>query len=147
MAKRVSTEIGYKGAQSIYYATREVAEYVGLPLNTLVTINFSMSEIRPESATEAFGLIRNNHLGKWAQRPCKGAGEPYKLTYAYAFENARENDVYLEMGEGKPHNVHVLWYVHVPPKRRFDFENRLYQAVDYVLGNGCQRYCRLENSV
>ena len=137
MPKQQSNEIGYKATQSIYYASNEVADYIGYPLNTLVTINFSLADIDPALATDAFKFIRSDRMAKWAKRPRKGQGAPFPLTYAYAFENARGGQAFEEIGPDLPHNIHVLWYVHVPPNRHLDFEGRLIEVLDEAAGHIC----------
>ena len=135
MVSRASTAIGYKGAQSIYYASREVANYAGYPLNTLITINFALTAISPLKCVEAFARLRTNHFNKWATRPGAGVGAAFDPTYFYVFENAKENEIYLEVGEGLPHNIHTHWHAHIPASRRFDFENRVFEWLDYVAGS------------
>jgi hypothetical protein len=50
------------------------------------------------------------------------------------FENAKEDVVYDQIGNGLPHNVHVHWYVHIPPQRMHDFSCRIYEWLDFVSG-------------
>lgn len=131
MAARLSTEIGFKGTQTLYYAQRQ-ANRIDLPLNTLLTINFSHTTIAPQNAVPAFGRWRNSHFGKWARRPQKGKGKPFEPTYAYWFENKRGAEVYDEIGDGLPHNVHVQMYAHVPVDRFFDLRGRAFEWLDFI---------------
>lgn len=48
--QKLSKTIGYKGTQTLYYAGREVDKWVGCPLNTLITINFSHTAVAPKEA-------------------------------------------------------------------------------------------------
>ena len=134
MAALHTTEIGFKGTQTLYYAQQQ-AERIGLPLTTLITMNFSHTVIAPWDATLAFGRWRTNHFCKWARRPQKGRGRSFEPTYAYWFENKRNPVVYEEIGEGLPHNVHVQMYAHVPAERIFDLRGRSYEWLDYIAGD------------
>lgn len=129
-----STCIGYKGAQTLYYAHQQ-AEKIDLGLNTFVTINFALTNIAPWEAVSAFGRLRMNHFNKWIKRPQKGKGQPCDPTYYYYFENERDDIAYEEIGEGLPHNVHVHWYLHVPPPRAHNFDGLVYEWLDYIAGD------------
>lgn len=133
MARPVSTEIGWKGTQTHYYAEKQ-AENIGLPLNTKITLNFDLTSIQPWDATAAFGKWRTQRFNKWARRPCKGRGKAFEPTYAYVFENKKDPIVYNEIGEGLPHNVHVHMYAHIPAERLFDFSGRAYEWLDEMAG-------------
>lgn len=134
MAARASTEIGFKGTQTLYYA-QEQSERIGLPLNTLITINFRHTVIGPAKAVGAFGKWRTNHYCKWCRRPQKGRGKSFEPTYAYWFENKRDDEIYDEIGEGLPHNVHVQMYAHTPAERIFDLRGRVFEWLDFVAGD------------
>ena len=152
-----STSIGYKAAQTLYYAIGEQAERIGLPLNTWVTINFSLTAIDPWDSVQAFKDWRYNYFNKWARRPRKGQGQSFAPTIAYVFENKRGNDVYDEIGPDLPHNVQVHALFHIPPERQHDFECRAFEWLDAVTGgisaanaidirvvtqdNGIKNYC------
>lgn len=133
MPRPHSTSIGHKAAQTLYYA-RQQAEYIGLGLNMLVTINFGLTSIRPEEATAAFGRLRTNHFNKWCRRPRKGRGTPCEPTYCYYFENARDGVAFEKISEGVPHNVHVHWEAHVPPKRQHEFRLLVREWLDFISG-------------
>lgn len=140
--RSISTCMGYKAAQTLYYAIGNQAERIGLPLNAWVTINFSMTAIAPWDAVPALIRIRNNHYSKWARRPRKGKGSAFEPTYIYVFENKRENEIfgdiiYEEIGPDLPHNVHAHMFMHVPPNRQHDFECLIYEWVDFVAGRIC----------
>lgn len=134
MAARLSMEIGFKGTQTLYYAQRQ-AERIGLPLNTLMTINFSHTDIAPWEAVPAFGRWRSNHFCKWARRPQKGQGKPFEPTYAYWFENKKGAEVYGDVSEGLPHNIHVQMYAHVPVERVFNLRGRAFEWLDFIAGS------------
>ena len=129
-----SIAIGHKAAQTLYYA-RQQADYIDLGLNTLITINFGLTSIPPELAVTVFGRLRTNHFNKWCRRPRKGQGDPCDPTYCYYFENARDGQAFEEIGDGLPHNVHVHWEAHVPPKRQHDFRMLAREWLDFVAGD------------
>lgn len=132
----VSQELGYKATQTLHYAVHEQANRIGLPLTHWVTINFANTVIAPEQAVPLFGKLRTHHFNKWALRPCKGKGTAFQPTYAYVFENARDDteEIFDEIGPGLPHNVHVHWAVHLPGNRVFDFEQRIWEWLDQRCG-------------
>lgn len=131
---RQSTCIGYKAAQTLYYAVGEQAERIGLPLTQLVTINFSMTSIEPAEATKGFQKLRRSHFNKWATRPCRGSGNAFTPTYAYIFENERDGISFDIIAAGAPHNAHVHWLAHVPASRLHDFTMRLPGWLDAISG-------------
>lgn len=124
--------IGYKGAQTLYYAG-EQAERIGLPLNNWVTINFASTAVAPWDASAVFQKYRNNYYSKWARR--LKMGRAFAPTWAYVFENERDGVPFMEIGPGLPHNVHVHWRVHVPPALQFDFECLAEEWLDAVAGS------------
>lgn len=132
-----SRYLGYKAAQSLYYSIAGLPERIGYPLTHLVTINFADTDITPEKAVEVFSALRRSRFNKWAARPATGKGAAFQPTYAFCFENARGGDVYDEIGEGKPHNVHVHWLVHIPGTRLHDFIMRLNEWLDHYNGRVC----------
>lgn len=121
---RTSHALGYKASQTLYYAMHEHAARIGCPLTHWVTINFALTTVDPWEAVPVFQKIRKNHFNKWARRPGKNGGAAFQPTYAYVFENARDDEVFDEIGPGLPHNVHVHFAVHLPPSRVFEFETR-----------------------
>jgi hypothetical protein len=134
---RSSVHIGYKAAQTLYYAVGEQAERIGLPLTHLITLNFSMTSVPPENATNAFQRLRLSYFNKWATRPRLRAGAAFVPTYAYIFENERHGVPFNVMAPGEPHNVHVHWLAHIPARRLYDFTLRLQGWVDAVSGALC----------
>lgn len=135
MGREASLSIGQKAASSVYYAVGSQAERIGLPLNHLVTYNFSAAGFDPREAVPAFGRLRLNYFNKWAARPPAGL-LPTTAAYAYSFENYRDDDdhAFETMEEGDPHNVHVHWLVHVPGARAHDFEGRAHEWLEAVIG-------------
>jgi len=133
MARPVSIEIGWKGTQTHYYAEGQAIN-IGLPLNTQITLNFSLAAIQPWDATTAFGKWRTQRFNKWARRPCKGRGKAFDPTYAYVFENKKDPLVYNQIGSNLPHNVHVHMYAHIPAERIFDLRARAYEWLDAISG-------------
>jgi hypothetical protein len=123
-----SLHIGRKGGQSQYYAD-EQAERIGLPLNQLVTINFRHTTIDPRQAVPAFAAIRARY-SKWSRRVA--ALQP---TYGYVFENSEAGVPYLVVDASAPHNVHVHWRLHIPPKRFYEFQDILWDWLEAVVGS------------
>jgi len=134
----VSHDFGYKAAQTLYYATGEQSVRVGLPLNTWMTINFSMTPIEPWEAVGQFQRWRDNHFRKWARRPQKGRGKPFDPAFAYVFENATKTEVFETIGPDCPHNVNAHCYLHIPPERLYDFRARAVEWMDFIAGEICQ---------
>lgn len=134
MAQPRSTTIGHKAAQTLYYA-RQQAEHIGRDLNMLITINFAQTSIPTEMATKAFERLRMNHFNKWCRRPKKGQGKPCEPTYRYYFENARDGEVFNEIGDGLPHNVHVHWEANIPANRQHEFKLLVMEWLDYIAGD------------
>jgi len=132
-----SSQIGPKGAQTLYYATVEQANRIGLPLNVFVTVNFACTTISPEAAVPAFQKLLHNHYAKWISRPRKNAGTKAPPTYAYVFENCRDDEVFDQIGPGLDHNVHVHALFHVPPGRFHDFSQLMVQWLDAVADDIC----------
>lgn len=130
---RASLRIGAKATQTNYYSV-EQAMRLGLPFSHRVTINYASTVIDPRKAVESFSKLRRHHFNKWVMRPRKNAGSACAPTYAYAFENVRENVAFLTMDPGDPHNVHVHWDLHMPANRAFDFENELWSWVERTTG-------------
>ena len=135
MPPRRSRRIGYKGAQTLYYAIGEQAERIELPLTQYITINFTLAGIKPEIAVDVFRALRSNHFAKWARRPGRNNGKPFQPAFAYYFENERDGTAFTETGTDKPHNVHVHWLVHVPSQRLFDLAGRLHSWLDALCGH------------
>ncbi len=121
---KLSFEIGYKAAQTLYYA-EEQAERIGLPLNTSVTINLSLLGIQPRLAVATFGKFRNQRFSPWSRRPgSRLIARAAVPTYSYGFENSRDGVAFMDP-DGE-HNVHVHWAVHVPPARSMEFGHQLH---------------------
>jgi hypothetical protein len=137
LVAQASRHLGYKAAQSLYYAIGTQAERIGLPLTHCVTINFAETGILPWEAPAQFGHLRRDRFNKWATRPRTGAGRAVPPTYAFIFENVRDKRAYDAMGPGLPHNVHVHWLVHIPPERSYDFRARVVEWVDELAGIYC----------
>lgn len=115
-----SHAIGQKSAQSLYHAF-QLAERLGLPLETHVTINFAATACDGCMAVPIFAKLRRDLFGKWAMR-----GAPaFHQTGVYAFENVRDGIPFQTIEPGGDHNVHVHWALHVPAHRKREFEERL----------------------
>lgn len=125
-----SMRIGKKAAQTIYYAVGEQAQRIGLPLTHHVTINFSLTDIDPATATTAFAKLRRNYFDKWARRPRRGAGTAFAPAYAYVFENSRDGRPFETVASGEPHNVHVHWVLHLPADRVYEFKMKMFEWLD-----------------
>ncbi len=137
MPQKHSFDLGYKAAQTLYYAIGEQATRIGMPLNTSVTINFSSTDISPAKAVGVLQKILQGRFRGWATRPRKGAGPAFKPTWAYVFENRRDDQVFLEIGEGTPHNIHCHVLFHIPRTRRHDFERMMWEWLDSFCVSPC----------
>lgn len=101
--------IGKKGAQTLYYAA-EVANYLHLPLNYFITINFKETIIPSLKINDAFLKLKAK-LTRWlkSSSKCKEAIEP---TFAWVFENCINGQGCDDIDEH--HNIHVHWVMHIP---------------------------------
>jgi hypothetical protein len=131
MVLKFSSALGHKATQTLYYAI-EQAERINLPLNAYTTLNFALTTIPAHSAVQAFGKLRANYYNKWARRPRRGQRPAYEPTYAYVFENTIDGKACTALEPDGSHNVHVHWLVHVPAKRRHDFDGLVYGWLDRV---------------
>lgn len=127
--------VGPKAAQTNYYADMQAAR-LKLPINVRVTINFTLLGVEPEDATFVFRKMRSSRFAKWVSRPRKGCGPAAPPTDYHGFENRRGDEVYRQIGPGLPHNVHAHWSMHIPTKRRRDFEAELHRWVNEIAGHG-----------
>lgn len=127
--------VGPKAAQTNYYADMQAAR-LKLPINVRVTINFTLLGVEPEDATFVFRKMRSSRFAKWVSRPRKGCGPAAPPTDYHGFENRRGDEVYRQIGPGLPHNVHAHWSMHIPTKRRRDFEAELQRWVNEMAGHG-----------
>ena len=130
-----SHALGYKAAQTLYYAIGEQAERIGFPFTHSVTLNFSETAVDPWDAIGVFSKLRLRRFAPWLRRPRKFAGPAVPPTYAFVFENSKDKKPFLTMNPGDPHNVHVHWLVHIPTERAHDFGHRLYEWLE-ELGDG-----------
>lgn len=129
MAASQSQFIGTKAASTTYYAAVQ-AERIGLPLNRVVTINYSCCpEIEPWEAPAAFKTLRNHYFAPFSRRPGLKYAKSVACapTYVFTFENERDGQAFLTMKPGDPHNVHVHWHVHVKPERFHEFEGIVWE--------------------
>ncbi len=118
---RVSHFIRRKTAANIHHAIR-IADALGSPLNTFVTVNFSMTACEVEKVSEAFARLRNSRFSHWARRPSRRSGAaPFKPAFIWV----------IEAGGGV---TAAHWLVSIPPERRADFEKKLAKWIDAVAG-------------
>lgn len=132
-SRRTTEWVGQKAAQTLYYAEQQAAR-IGYPLNWNITINFSRLGIAPKEAGRAFSKIRSQRFAPWVRRPSKAAqAHAAPPTYSYGFENCRDGQ---PLGvEGRDHNVHVHWAVHVPPQRQRHLEGLLHRWITHIIGD------------
>jgi hypothetical protein len=108
-----SDHINEKPSKNFHHAIR-LAKSVCLPLNRMVTVNFSHTSVPPEQTDRSFRTIRAA-FGKWARRPKQSnVMEAVPPTYIWVIENPGSNG-----------HLHVHWAVHVPAARYKDFTKRL----------------------
>lgn len=133
MKPTISTAIGHRAAQTLYYAI-EQAERIKYPLTHLATLNFSSTVCHPHRACAAFQTLRLHHFNKWAARPRVNTGPAFPPTYFYAFENATEEIAFTD--PDGDHNVHVHWALHLPLVRVEEFSGIVWEWMDRVAGGG-----------
>ncbi len=111
-AARQSQHINYKPAHNVYHAV-QIAEVLGYPLSTLVTINFARTDCPPGQESARWSRLRRLFFTPWISRP------PRKL------RRERDPNAYVWTLENHGGCVHLHWLVHVPPDRMSDFKTRL----------------------
>lgn len=121
---KTTAYIGKKGAQTLYYAAK-VAEYIRLPLNYFITINFSETDIPALQINTAF-LKLKRQLTRWLLLSSKHK-EAIEPTFAWVFENCIS-------GQGcdiidEQHNIHVHLAIHIPE----GYENDIFAKVKSLL--------------
>lgn len=111
---RGSFYLPHRAAANVTRA-REFADALGRSLNTMVSINYGLTDCRPEDMSASFERLRDNYFGPWFRRTLRGPLEPAE----------RGPPTYVWVAEGRPghHNVH--WMVHVPAALRSEFDRRL----------------------
>jgi hypothetical protein len=117
---KYSEHINRKPASNVYHGIR-IAETIGLPLNTFVSLNLKLTKCPPEEASEAFKKMRDT-FAKWVRRPSvKIKNTTAAPTYVWVIENPNGH-----------HNVH--WLVHVPKKRKKEFEKLIHKLAAIYFG-------------
>ncbi len=122
-ASRSTHFINRKPAANFWHAFN-FAEEIGRPFTLSVTLNFAHTDCPPEAMTPQFMSLLDKKFGPWWRRPSRlqklaPQGAP---AYAWVAEN----------GSGQP-GIH--WAVHIPERRRADFEARLPGWVKAVAGD------------
>jgi len=118
---RTSAHINRRPASNIHHAVR-IAEYIGLPLNRFVTVNFELTGCGGTGASARFAKLRNNYFGKWARRPqAQHRAIAVPPTYVWV----------IERGGGQ---LAAHWLLHVPPNRFDAFEACLPAWIAAVAG-------------
>src|SRR5690349_19025156 len=107
MAERVTSHINHVPAVNIHHATR-FAQRSGLPLNTLVTINFTELDVAA-SASRIFRKFLAQRFAPWLRRSAPSTAKP---TYVWAIENTAKT-------------VAAHWMVHIPKRTRRAFVSKL----------------------
>jgi hypothetical protein len=117
---RVSHHIKQPTVAAILNAVN-LAREKGLPLNYMVTLNFSKTNCPEEAVSEIFALLRDNHCTPYLRRPQKRRGlDGVQHTYVWTLEN---------------HNgVHGHWLVHLPEGRDGLFMEKLPLWLEKVTG-------------
>jgi hypothetical protein len=124
---RVSVHINRKPAGNIHHAIR-LAEHLGVPLNTFVTINYALTSCQPEHVSRSFETLRRNYFTPWLRRP------PARLKVAAS------PSAYIWVLEAAGGNVALHWLINIPPKRAADFASRLFDwlaAVGAIVSAPC----------
>lgn len=99
----------------------QFADRLKRPLNTFVSINFTLTSTPPAEMVAAFERLRKSFFCHWFRRdarPPKSDGAPL---YVWVAENANGQ-----------HGIH--WLLHIPTHRRRDFEAKLALWLEEVAG-------------
>lgn len=103
------------------------ASEIGLPLNTMTTIQFGATACEPEDVGPAFRRLIRRYFTPWL-RPTRAYPFDHRpAAWYYVVENVHEHDHH-------PHGTHVHWVVHIPEGRRHAFESKLPHWVRRVAG-------------
>lgn len=106
---KTSVHIGRKQVTNMTPAQR-LAEKLGFPLNTLVTINFDHTDCAPEQVGTAFAKLRA-YFGRWPGSAAARSGKKTPPTFEWVVENAN--------------SLAAHWLVHIPLGSKRDFKERL----------------------
>ena len=109
-AYRNSHHIRRHPAVNVHHATR-YSEAIGTPLNTFITINFTLLGCEPEAAVATFRKMLAERYAPWLRRTAKSV-EALSPTYVWA----------MEAGGG---HLACHWLVHVPVTLRGTLEIKL----------------------
>lgn len=118
--ERKSEYMGVREVSNLLHAAR-IAECVGEPINTMVTVNLTLLG-RTSTSVDDIASALAERFRKWVTRPGRkgAAGKPPKARYFWAAEN--------------PSHVNLHLAVHVPPERKSDFEAKARRWVVRVVG-------------
>lgn len=116
---RTSHHINRHPAVNIHHATRH-SERIGLPLNRMVTINFSLIDCKSDDAGPLFRRMLAERFAPWLRRTARTAST-IPPTYVWSMEGANNQAA-------------VHWLVHVPAGHLRAFEQKLTEWLTGLLG-------------
>lgn len=94
-----------------------MAEAIGTPLTTFVTINLGLTDCDPAQVSQTFGDLRDRYFSRWLRQ----AGSKVKPTYVWVIETAGGC-------------VCIHWLLHIPSGSRATFEESLHKWVARLVG-------------
>lgn len=123
---RQSSFIDKRQFDQLDHSVRFAAE-IGLPLNTMVTLQFGATACEPENVGPAIRRLIRNYFTPWL-RPTRAHPIDHRpAAWFYVVENVHEHAHH-------PHGTHVHWVVHIPNGRRAIFEAKLPHWLRRVAG-------------
>lgn len=122
MSERLTRHINRTPAVNIHHATR-YAQRSGLPLNTLVTINFTELGVAA-TASRVFRKFLAQRFSPWLRRTAP-VGDGLSPTYVWAIENTSRT-------------VAAHWMVHIPARAKRAFLAKLTGWLEGLVGAEAQ---------
>jgi hypothetical protein len=103
------------------------AREIGLPLNTMVTLQFGATGCDAEDVGPVFRRLIKNRFTPWLRPTAAFPRDDRPAAWFYCVENVHEHAHH-------PHGTHVHWFVHVPTDRRTAFEQKVPVWLSCVAG-------------
>lgn len=123
---RQSEFIDKRQFDQLDHSVRFAAE-IGLPLNTMITIQFGATGCESENVGPAIRRLIRNYFTPWL-RPTRAHPIDHRpAAWLYVVENVHEHAHHS-------HGTHVHWVAHIPDGRRVSFEAKLQHWVRRVAG-------------
>lgn len=126
-ALRQSTFVNKRQFDQLDHSIRFAGE-IGLPLNTMATIQFGATSCEAEDVGPAIRRLIRGYFTPWL-RPTRAYPIDHRpAAWFYVVENVHEHAHH-------PHGTHVHWVLHIPEGRRAAFEAKLPHWVCRVAGH------------